>query len=111
MNAVAWHKGDITDAGFVLNLLNELRPDCVFHFAAQVSPLSFLLYLLSSVELSDTTVLTTSLGTTSHFCEEVVPELRTVPIGTPRLLRFQVYGFQRRVQGRPRNLSTPHIKT
>ena len=44
MNAVAWHKGDITDSGFVLNLLNELRPDCVFHFAAQVSPLSFPLY-------------------------------------------------------------------
>ncbi|KAJ1468887.1 hypothetical protein T484DRAFT_1853782 [Baffinella frigidus] len=35
MHAVSWHKGDITDEGFVLNLLNELRPDCVFHFAAQ----------------------------------------------------------------------------
>ncbi|KAJ1470861.1 hypothetical protein T484DRAFT_1846236 [Baffinella frigidus] len=35
MHAVSWHKGDITDEGFVLNLLSELRPDCVFHFAAQ----------------------------------------------------------------------------
>jgi len=42
--------------------------------------------LLSSLELSDTTVyepyIRALLGTASHFCEVVVLKLRTVPIGT-----------------------------
>lgn len=35
MHEVVFHKGDITDDAFVINLLNELHPNCVFHFAAQ----------------------------------------------------------------------------
>ena len=35
MHSVVWHKGDIMDESFVLNLLNELQPTSIFHFAAQ----------------------------------------------------------------------------
>ena len=42
--------------------------------------------LLSSLELSDTTIyepeIRALLGTASHFCEVVVLKLRTVPFGT-----------------------------
>jgi len=42
--------------------------------------------LLSSLELSDTTIcqpyIRALLGTASHFCEAVVLTLRTVPLGT-----------------------------
>ena len=33
--AIALHKGDITDAAFVRRLISEVRPDFIFHFAAQ----------------------------------------------------------------------------
>ena len=48
--------------------------------------------LLSSLELSDAKVYESEIralfGTASHFCEVVVLELRTVPIGTALSLRW-----------------------
>ena len=48
--------------------------------------------LLSSLELSDTNVyepyIRARLGTAAHFCEGVVLNLRTVPIGTALSLRI-----------------------
>jgi len=35
IDVVKWHKGDITDSFFVSRLIEELRPEAVYHFAAQ----------------------------------------------------------------------------
>jgi GDP-4-dehydro-6-deoxy-D-mannose reductase len=35
MDTVTWHKGDITDAFFVRRVLDAVKPDFIYHFAAQ----------------------------------------------------------------------------
>jgi len=71
-----------------LELVNQLLPH-VAHLGIrpgmqiQVNSSSYL--LLSSLELSDTTIyepqIRALLGTASHFCQVVVLKLRTVPLG------------------------------
>ena len=53
---------------------------------------SFFSSLLSSLELSDTTIyepyIRALLGTAPHFCSAIVLKLRTVPLGTAPSLRI-----------------------